>query len=174
MVGLVRRGAGREEGDAARHAALGQRLLGRGRGGNRGGDAGDDFDFDAGRFQRAQFFVGAPEQHRIAAFQAHHLPELAGAFDQLLVDDGLRRGALARALADGDQLRLAAQGQHLGRDEGVVEHDVGLLQQARAAYGDEVGGTGSGSYQIDFPQCRHTLPSLIDPDGSYLLRRSGG
>ena len=53
-------------------AALGQRLLGCRRRRQRGGDAGDDFDFDAGFFQRAQFFVGAAEQHRVAAFQAHH------------------------------------------------------------------------------------------------------
>jgi hypothetical protein len=57
-------------------------------GGHRGGDAGDDFDFDAGFLERAQFLVGAAEQHRVAAFQAHHQAELAGAVDQLFVDQG--------------------------------------------------------------------------------------
>jgi hypothetical protein len=114
VVRLVGRGAGREEGDAARHAALGERLQGRGGGGHRGGDAGHDFDLDAGFLERAQFLVGAAEQHRVAAFQAHDALVAAGAIDQLFVDEGLGRGALAGALADRDLLGLRAQFQHLG------------------------------------------------------------
>ena len=128
-------------------------------------------------FERAQFFVGAAEQHRVAAFQAHDQRVLLRAVDQLLVDQRLRGRALAGALADRDQLGLRAQRQHLGRDQRVVQHDVGLRQQARAAHGDQVGGAGAGADQIDLAEGRLSpamRPSRSSaPAGSCRRRPSG-
>ena len=65
----------------ARLTALGQRLLCRGCGSQCRGDARYYFNFDAMTFQGAQFFIGAAEQHRIAALQAYHQRMLAGVVD---------------------------------------------------------------------------------------------
>jgi hypothetical protein len=161
MVRLVRCRAGREEGDAACHAALGQRLQGRGGGGDGRRDAGDDFDLDAGFLERAEFLVGAAEQHRIAALQAHDALVVPRGVDEFVIDDGLRRRALAGALADRDQLGLRAQGQHLRGDEGVVQHHLRLPEQARPANGNEISSAGTGSNQINFSQRRHGSLSFV-------------
>jgi len=73
----------------------------------------------------------------------------AGGVDQQLVDQRLRGGTLAGALADRDQFGLRTQRQHLQRDQRVVQHRAGLRQQARAAHGDQVGRAGAGADQVD-------------------------
>jgi hypothetical protein len=70
----------------------------------------------------------------------------------LLVDELLRGRQLAAAFADQDFFGLRAQLQHFRRHQGVVQHHVGLRQQARAAQRDEVLGAGAGADQIDFSE----------------------
>jgi hypothetical protein len=114
-------------------------------------------DVNPGFFQRPQLFVGAPEQHRIAALQTHDDGVLARIVDQLLVDELLRRRQLAAAFAHRDLFRLRAQFQHLGRDQRVMQHHAGGSEQARAAQRDQVLGAGAGADQIDCSESRHRV-----------------
>ncbi len=56
--------------------------------------------------QLFDLFPAAPEDERVAAFQAHHTLALPGQLDQLLVDLVLRHGMLGAALADIDPLGI--------------------------------------------------------------------
>ena len=76
-------------------------------------------------------------------------PELA-APDQEGVDLGLAHEMAGALLADIDQLgRRVGQRQDARADQPVVDHDLGLAQQARGLEGQQLGIAGAGSDQID-------------------------
>ena len=93
--------ARRDQHDIARDTPACQGHLERGARGDGGGDAGHHFHFDARGLQGVDFFLGATEEHRVPALQAHDESAFAGGIGQLLVDEALRRGVAAAALADG-------------------------------------------------------------------------
>ena len=66
-----------DEGHRARDVAVGERDLQRCRGSRGGGDAGDDFDRDAGGAQDVDLLAAATEHERIAALEPHHRPARA-------------------------------------------------------------------------------------------------
>ena len=77
------------------------------RGGERRGDARHDLARDAGFLERGDLFLRAAEQHRVAALQAHDDAMAPRRVDQALVDELLRGGVPAAALADRDLLARA-------------------------------------------------------------------
>ncbi|MNT73609.1 hypothetical protein D3C72_2123350 [compost metagenome] len=71
-------------------------------------------------------FARAAEDARVSAFQARHAQALAGVAQHQPLDERLRRGAAAAALADVDQARLRAIVQDLRIDQVVDQDDIGL------------------------------------------------
>ena len=65
-----------------RDAAVRDRNAGEAGRANGGGDAGHDFERDAGGLQGEGFLAAAAEHERIAALQAHHPHALTRGFDQ--------------------------------------------------------------------------------------------
>ena len=63
----------------------------------------------------------------------------AGRVDEALVDELLRSGVPAAALAHGDLLRARGKCDGVRMDERVVEHDVGGGEQPRGAQRQQVG-----------------------------------
>ena len=57
---------------------------------------------------------------------------------------------MAAALADRDRSH-APPARRIGMHQRVVEHDVGAREQARRAYGQEVGRARSGADEVDVP-----------------------
>ena len=55
----------------------------------------------------------------------------------------------AAAFAHGDFFRLGGKGERFRMNQGVMEHDVRCLEQARGAQGQQVGRTRTGAHQID-------------------------
>ena len=84
--------------------AVGQRHAGVCRDAERHGDAGDDFERDAGIGECLRFFTTASEQERIAALEPDHREAAARALDQHGADLVLREGVLGLLLADVDAL----------------------------------------------------------------------
>ncbi len=93
--------------------------------------------------------VRAAEQHRVAALEAHDHFVMRGGVDQALVDEALRGGVAAAALADRDLLGARGERERVRMHERVVEDDVGPLEQPRGAQRQQVGGAGTGADQID-------------------------
>ena len=73
---------------------------------------------------------------------------VARRIDEALVDELLRGRMLAAALADGELLRARGERDRVRMHERVVEHDVGLLEQACRAQRQEVGRAGAGADEI--------------------------
>ncbi len=77
------------------------------------------------------------EHTGVAALQAHHLPTGAHLLDQQLVDRGLRQDMAIRPFADEAQLGVGRRFvQQRGRDQAIVEDQVGLAQHVQATDGD--------------------------------------
>src|SRR5690606_36631972 len=100
-VGLRAAGlrAAGHEGDDLRMVAMGEPAAERGARGARAADAVDDLHVDAGPAERRDLLARAAEHQRITALEAHHAvagPRLA---DHERLDEALRGGAAAPALA---------------------------------------------------------------------------
>ena len=104
--------------------------------------------------EKRNFLVGAAEQHRVAALEAHHDAIAARGVQQALVDEVLRGRMAPAALAHGDFLRARREGQDLAADQRVVEHTVRLGQQPGGAHGLLVGRAGAGTDQVDLHAVR--------------------
>ena len=125
------RTAERSQRHTARHAPQRQRTLQRRRARQRSGDPRHHLILDAGRFQRPHFFIGAAEQHRVAAFQAHHHVMFQSGIHDLLVDELLRGRQLPAALAHRNPPRMRRRIVEHGRlDQRVVQHHIGGAEQA--------------------------------------------
>src|SRR5690606_10786526 len=76
--------------------------------------------------------ASAAEPERVAALEADHARARGRQLDQALVDAQLRGPGAPRALADRLERRArAGQRQNLGRDQGIVQDDVGALERVR-------------------------------------------
>ena len=149
---LVVRG---DDGERGRDAAVGEGDAGDGRHRDRTRHAGDHLDVDAVRAAMRQLLQAAAEHVRIAALQPHDLPALAGELDEQRVDGVLRHGMVSGSLADVDDLggeRVALRRQPVedrARAEAVGHDDVGLLQGAQAAQGEQAHVAGTGADERD-------------------------
>ena len=91
-----------DEGDGLRVVAVGERKARVGGAAGSGGDAGDDFEGDAGSCQNFQFLAATPEDEGVAAFEADNGKAFARQVDQQPVDRLLRQGVVGGFLADID------------------------------------------------------------------------
>jgi hypothetical protein len=108
-----------------------------------------DLEAHAGLGQRFGLLAAAAEHERVAALQPDHalpgLPQL----HQLRVDLVLLDRRLARLLAHVAELRAGAGAvERPGRDQPVVEHDVGARDQLQRAPGHQPWITGTGADEI--------------------------
>jgi hypothetical protein len=127
-----------------RMVAVRERDAGVGGAGQGRGDARDDLEGNAVRGQHFEFLAAAAEHEGVAALQAHHRAARARMLEHEPVDARLRGcmrvGAAGRAglLADVDQLGVAAHArEHVGGDQAVVQHHVGLREHAQRAQGEQ-------------------------------------
>jgi hypothetical protein len=121
----------RGEKDVGGEAAIGERKFGGGRGSERGGDAGDDFEGNVGGAKGFDFFGGAAEEERVASFEADDGLMFVGGGNEERVDVVLGEEAEAGAFADVDELGGSGdESEDFGGDEGVVEDDFGGLEDA--------------------------------------------
>ena len=156
---VLRRAGGdarRREGHAPRDAALRERHAELGARGERGGDARYDLERDARVAQGVDLFLGPSEQHRIASFQPHDDGVLARRVDEALVDEALRGGMPAAALADREPLGAPGERERVRVHQRVVEHDVGPREEPRRAQREEVGRTRAGADEIHLAGTRRS------------------
>ena len=95
-----------------------------------------------------------------------------GGVDQALVDEVLCRRMAPAALSDRHLLGACRQGDRLRMHQGIVEDDVGLLEQPCGAYGQQVRSTRPGADEMDFADCGHAAAS--EPISPGKLRRPAG
>ena len=103
--------------------------------------------------QESYFLSAATEQERIASFQAHHIHAPPRTFDQETVDLILREGVMPTMLADLDPLRVCrCLVEQSGRDETIVEDDLGRPQSPHSLDGQKLRIPGPGTDQTDLAQ----------------------
>ena len=141
------------QGDAAGDAALGQRDAALRGTGQAGSDAVDQLDLDPACRQPFGFFATAAEDARIATLEAHHALALAGVTQHQTVDEGLRRGAAAAALAHRDDASVRAVFEHGEVDQVIDHHHLCFAQRAHGLEGQQFRVARAGAYQPDF--CAH-------------------
>ena len=115
-----------------------------------GRDAGYHLAGDIGFSQRVDFFLRTAEDHRVAAFQSHHITIVARGFDQLLVDETLIRRDLSRAFADGNFLGFRRERNRIRMHQRVVENNVGVGENPRRAQREQIGRAGACADECDF------------------------
>ncbi len=120
------------------------------------------------RGQGFDFLAAAAEHEGIAALEPQHPLALLREFDEERADLLLRQFMIVRLLADVDAFGLPPHEAHQGFvGEPVVEHDIGLLHQAKRAESKEVGIARTRADQIDLAARR------LDRLGSGALDRAG-
>ena len=98
----------------------------------------------------AALACAASEDEGVTAFQAHDAVAGAGLLDHQLFDLVLRHRMVAARLADVDAPGVTASAiQHLGRDQLVVDDDVGVLKRAQGLEGQQLGVAGTGADDMD-------------------------
>ncbi len=117
------------EEDVGGDAAIGERDFGGGRSGECGGNAGNDFDGDAGFAKSAKLVGGAAKKKRITALEANDGAIAAGAIDKERVDVVLSEKFVAEAFADIERFGCGGnEGEDFCGDEGIVEDGIRGLQ----------------------------------------------
>jgi hypothetical protein len=107
---------------------MGHRHPGQGRRSHGGRHARDDLEGHTCDREGDGFLAAAAQHEGIAALEAHDASTAARRADHELVDRLLAHAASPTSLADGEALGAGGEAQHLGADQGVVEHEVGLLE----------------------------------------------
>ena len=111
--------------------------------------AGHHFVLHALLVQEQRFFAALIEQERIAPLEPRHRLALARLLGEQIADRVLI-ARLGRGAADVDALGVLGRDlEQLGMHEVIEDHDVGFLQAAIPAQGDEVGRAGTGADQVD-------------------------
>src|SRR5581483_875943 len=144
-------GARRREHHAAREPALRERYAELGRGGERRRHARDDFDRDIGFAKRRDLLLRASEERWIAALEANYDAMPARRVHEALVDEALRGGVPAAALADQDLFRARRKREGVRMDERIVEDNVRVAQDAGRAQREEVRRARAGADQVNGP-----------------------
>ena len=113
--------------------------------------------------QRLDLLAAAAEDEGIARLQAHHRLAGAHAADQLGVDLVLRPAGVAFALADRDELGVAARArQHRRRHEVVVQDGVGLAQELRGLERQKIGIAGAGADDMGDAHRRQPAAGVVE------------
>lgn len=115
------------------------------------GDAGNNFELDARGSERIDLFLGAAEQHRIAAFKAHDALVVPGRVDELLIDDLLSRRWATASLADRNQAGVRREREHVRVYQCIVEHAVRFGEQPCSTQRKKVQRPRAGTDQINLP-----------------------
>ena len=130
--------------------AVRQRDAGVARNSARRRDARDDLEWQALVSQRLDLLAAPSEDERIATLEPHHAPARAGQADQQRTDLGLRHDVVATLLAGIDALGVHRnEVEHLGGDQVVVDHDIGLAEHAHRAQRQQLGVARASADQID-------------------------
>src|SRR5580658_5736626 len=114
--------------------------------------------------KREDLFSSAPKDEGIAALEPHDGLEATGEIGEKCVDLALARG-VPRILADVHDLRARVHESHDRLvDQSVAHDDVGVAENSRSAYRQELGRTRPGGHQGD----RHVSPTRVtkSPKGS--------
>ena len=130
--------------------ALGESDFRNGGYGGRCGDAGNNLEGYVGFAESANFVLNAAEDQRVAALETNDRVTVTGRVDHALVDFVLRNIFCATALAyvvDGGA--RGKQIEDLGRDEVVMENDVGAAEDFGGANGEQVFRAGARAHEVD-------------------------
>ena len=122
----------RDDGEAPRHAAVGDGDAGRRGHGDGARHAGHDLDRDAVRLAREPLLAAAPEHVGVAALEPHDPRPRCASSTRMRVDPVLRDRVVSRGLADVDDPHRRGQpGDDPPRCQPVEDHDVGRRRAAR-------------------------------------------
>src|SRR5699024_2932701 len=150
--------------------AVGQRDAGDGGNGVRARDSGHDLHLDSGLPAGDDLLSPTSEDEGVPTLEADDAATAAGVLDEDVVDPRLRDRAVARVLADGDDLRVEGLASVLGervearaRAEAVGDDDIGRFQCAQTGHGQQAEVPGSGADEQDAAWClpeeeTHELP----------------
>ena len=139
-----------DERDAAGDVAVGDGDAGVGGRGDAGRHPGHDLERDAGLREHERLLAAAAEHERVAALEAHDALARAGVLEQQAVRVVLRELRALALLADVDELRAGPRvRERLGRDQAVVEDDVGGAEQLDRAHGEQARVAGPGADEVD-------------------------
>ena len=145
--------------DRGRCPPMRQRNSGCGSGTEGRCDTGNDFVFDVGPAQRVHLFAGAAEDQRVSTLQANDLRSCSGARHHqkvdLLLPDSFAAAPLAHVLNLGGRRN---QSQDFGRDQVVVQHDVGRPEQPQRFHRQQFGIARTRAHQVHLTV--HTVTSL--------------
>ena len=168
-------GGHREE--PPRDSAVRDRDPSRGRTGDGRAHARDDLDPDPGGEQLHGFLASPPEDHRVAALEAHDPLSGPGRVDHAGHDLGVLHHHVPAPTPDRHDLGAeSGEREDLRRDELVVQDQVGGREQRRRSEGDEPGiarpcpdqvhGAGDGTETVDclVGQCVHVRASRAPSD----------
>ena len=125
----------------------------------------------AAQFERqAELLAAAPEQERVAAFQPHHALPGAREVDEQLVDFSLRSRVAVAALADVDQLRVAARElEDALADEMVVDDGVRVLQQPQRSQRQQLRIARPCAHEVNDAASRRVAACPVAPRGGCRL-----
>ena len=105
---------------------------------------------DAGFSQGLGFFAAATKNKRVAAFEAHDIFPFARETDERAFNVALRAAEAATLLADENALRIRPdQREDFRRDEVVVDHGIGLLNETMRFQREKLRVAGTRSDEIN-------------------------
>ena len=141
---------------------------------------GDHLEGDPFLRQRGDLLAAAPEDEGVAALEPQHPPALAGETHEQAVDLLLLHRVPVGVLAGVDPVRVPAhQIEDLVGDEAVVDHHVGLLEEAHGAKAEQIRIAGPRPHQKDLAGSRagirlrqrlaQRVPRLPLPPGEHHL-----
>ena len=134
--------------------AVGQRDAGIGAAAGGGGNARHHLAIDPVGQQELQLLGAAAEDEGVATLEPHHPLVLQCQVHQQLVDLLLGQAVEPTGLADEAAIAAGRQQGEQGRaDQAVIDHHIGLLQQAPGAQGEQAGVAGAGADQGHFARC---------------------
>ncbi len=143
-------GVGGDEAHRLRVFSMRQRNAGIGGAGQRGGDAGHDFESDAVLAQEFQFLAAATKDKRVATLQPNHPLASASVLQHQRVDSNLRRMVITRLFSDLDKFGVAArEREYFFTHQAIVQDDIGLVEQAQRAQGQQSRIAGAGANERD-------------------------
>ena len=127
-----------------------------------GGDPGHDLEGDLGGDERLGLLAAAAEDERVAALQPHDARPGAGAVDEQVLDLALLDRRVAGLLADVEELGVVADAvERAGRDQAVVEDDVGARQELERARRHQARVPWPGADEIDDPSAGSATHAII-------------
>ena len=149
-----------DEGDGGRVVAMGDRDPRVRGGGDARRDPGHDLEVDPRSGERLGLLAAAAEDERVTALEPHHAAPQACVLDHQRFDPLLRGPAVPGLLADVDQLGVRTRAiEDRGRNQAVVEHDVGGRDELPRLHRDQAGIAGAGAHEVHDARPRaHRVP----------------